>query len=185
MILNIVSWVAEALVTGYIPASILLLAGQKLWPGYRQFLNQLTVFANTLLLSGALLFLLTAAGNICRSLASGDEYEQYAMLNRITGPYWFAYTGAIFCKGLLPQLLWLKRMRRSRAVAFILLPFLLVDFWLPALYWLLPHRDYLPSSWAMLPANMYMLAAVSLVYLLLYVLLFVVARRLNLMASNK
>ncbi|RZK29101.1 MAG: hypothetical protein EOO63_09775 [Hymenobacter sp.] len=145
----------------------------------------MTLFANTLLLVGALLFLLAAVGYIIVSMASGDEYEQYAMLNRITGPYWFAYMGAVLCKGLLPQLLWLKRVRRSLAMAAMLIPFLLADYWLPILYRLLPHRDYLPSSWAMLSPNLYVLAVVSLAYLLLYILLFVVVRKLNLVAISR
>jgi len=184
MVLASISWVADALITGFIPTVLLLFASRMLWGNYRQVISQMGLFANILLLLGALLFLLSAVGDIAVSVAVGDEYEQYAMLNRITGPYWFAYTGAILCKGLLPQLLWLKRVRRSLARTALLLPFLLIDYWLPILYWLLPHRDYLPSSWAMLSPNPYVLAAASLAYLLLYVLLFVVARKLSLVSGN-
>lgn len=185
MLLVAISWLAEALITGFVPTAILLLASRWLWTNYRQLNSQMALFANTLLPIGALLFLLAELGYIAVGIASGDEYEQYTMLNRITGPYWFAYTGAILCKGLLPQLLWLKRGRRSLAVAAILVPFLLVDYWLPILYRLLPHRDYLPSFWTMLSPNLYVLIAVSLAHLLLYVLLFLVARKLNFVASSK
>lgn len=185
MVLASISWVADALITGFVPTALLLFASRMLWVNSRQVISQMALFANTLLLIGALLFLLAAVGDIAVSVASGDEYEQYAMLNRITGPYWFAYAEAILCKGLLPQLLWLKRMRRSLVGTALLLPFLLVDRWLQIPYWMISHRDYLPSSWAILSPNLYVLAAASLAYLLLYVSLFVVARKLNFVSGSR
>ena len=37
---------------------------------------------------------------------SGVEFEQYAFLNRATGPYWWAYAIMMTCNVLTPQLYW-------------------------------------------------------------------------------
>jgi molybdopterin-containing oxidoreductase family membrane subunit len=39
---------------------------------------------------------------------SGVEYEQYAFLNRATGPYWWAYLMMMSCN-VSPQFMCLKR----------------------------------------------------------------------------
>ncbi|MDX1439642.1 MAG: NrfD/PsrC family molybdoenzyme membrane anchor subunit, partial [Rubricoccaceae bacterium] len=43
---------------------------------------------------------------------SGVVYEQYAFLNRMTGPYWWAYWIMMSCNLILPQLFWFKNLRR-------------------------------------------------------------------------
>ena len=37
---------------------------------------------------------------------SGVEYEQYAFLNRATGPYWWAYFLMMSCNVVSPQVMW-------------------------------------------------------------------------------
>ncbi len=44
---------------------------------------------------------------------SGVEYEQYAFINRATGPYWWAYWSMMTCNVLSPQLFWFKKFRTS------------------------------------------------------------------------
>ena len=148
--MSILALLAELLLTGTVLSAIIFFIGWLAFASYRPLLRQLIVFSNALLLIGAVLFLLTALHDFLAQIRSGDEYEQYVMLNRITGPYWFAYWGAVLCKGWLPQLLWLKRLRRSIGAGLALAPLLLVDYWQPLLYSSL-HHDYLPASWAMRP----------------------------------
>lgn len=42
---------------------------------------------------------------------SGVEYEQYAFLNRATGPYAWAYWAMMTCNVFSPQFMWFKRLR--------------------------------------------------------------------------
>ena len=44
---------------------------------------------------------------------SGVEFEQYAFLNRATGPYWWAYAIMMTCNVLTPQLYWIRSIRTS------------------------------------------------------------------------
>ena len=44
---------------------------------------------------------------------SANEFEKFMIHNRMTGPYWYMYWTLIFCNGLMPQLLWIKKVRLS------------------------------------------------------------------------
>ena len=41
---------------------------------------------------------------------SGVEYEQYAFLNRATGPYAWAYWSMMTCNVFSPQFMWFKKL---------------------------------------------------------------------------
>jgi len=82
---------------------------------------------------------------------SGVEYEQYAFMNRATGPYWWAYWIMMSCNVISPQLLWFKKLRRSLVFSFILSIFINIGMWFERFVIIVTslHRDYLPSSWEM------------------------------------
>lgn len=82
---------------------------------------------------------------------SGVEYEQYAFINRATGPYWWAYWIMMSCNVISPQLLWFKKLRRNLVFTFILSIFINVGMWFERFVIIVTslHRDYLPSSWSM------------------------------------
>lgn len=82
---------------------------------------------------------------------SGVEYEQYAFMNRATGPYWWAYWIMMSCNVISPQLLWFKKLRRNLAFTFILSIFINIGMWFERFVIIVTslHRDYLPSSWSM------------------------------------
>src|SRR5213080_4651290 len=44
---------------------------------------------------------------------SGNQYEHYAIWNRMHGPYAVYYWALIFCNGFTPQLLWIKKFRSN------------------------------------------------------------------------
>ena len=80
---------------------------------------------------------------------SGVEFEQYAFLNRATGPYWCAYASMMTCNVVSPQLMWFKKLRRSIVFTFILSIFVNIGMWFERFVIIVTslHRDYLPSSW--------------------------------------
>jgi Ni/Fe-hydrogenase subunit HybB-like protein len=82
---------------------------------------------------------------------SGVEYEQYAFLNRASGPYWWAYWSMMTCNVITPQLFWIKRIRRSFTATFIISIFVNIGMWFERFVIIVTslHRDYLPSSWVM------------------------------------
>ena len=87
---------------------------------------------------------------------SGVEYEQYAFLNRATGPYWWAYAIMMTCNVVSPQLFWIKKFRRSFTITFIISIFINIGMWFERFVIIVTslHRDYLPSSWTMYKPTM-------------------------------
>ena len=82
---------------------------------------------------------------------SGVEYEQYAFINRATGPYWWAYWSMMLCNVISPQLFWFKAIRTNLAATFILSIIVNIGMWFERFVIIVTslHRDYLPSSWRM------------------------------------
>ena len=82
---------------------------------------------------------------------SGVEYEQYAFLNRATGPYWWAYWSMMTCNVFSPQFMWFPKLRRSIMFSFFISIVVNIGMWFERFVIIVTslHRDYLPSSWAM------------------------------------
>jgi len=82
---------------------------------------------------------------------SGVKYEQYAFLNRMAGPYWWAYWSMMTCNVITPQLFWFKKLRESLVATFIISIFVNIGMWFERFVIIVTslHRDYLPSSWTM------------------------------------
>ncbi|MEM8895600.1 MAG: NrfD/PsrC family molybdoenzyme membrane anchor subunit [Bacteroidota bacterium] len=82
---------------------------------------------------------------------SGVEAEQYAFLNRVSGPYWWAYWSMMTCNVISPQLFWFKRIRTNLTATFIITVIVNIGMWFERFVIIVTslHRDYLPSSWAM------------------------------------
>lgn len=81
---------------------------------------------------------------------SGNSYEQFVFLNRAAGPFAPAYWTMVVCNVVIPQVLWLKRVRSSFAAVFVVSIFVNIGMWFERFVIIVTslHRDYLPSSWA-------------------------------------
>ncbi|WP_373494849.1 NrfD/PsrC family molybdoenzyme membrane anchor subunit [Aquiflexum sp.] len=82
---------------------------------------------------------------------SGVAAEQYAFLNRMFGPYWWAYWTMMTCNVISPQLFWFKKIRTSIVATFILSLVVNIGMWFERFVIIVTslHRDFLPSSWVM------------------------------------
>ena len=88
---------------------------------------------------------------------SGVEAEQYAFLNRVSGPYWWAYASMMTCNVISPQLFWFKKIRTNLAATFVLSIVVNIGMWFERFVIIVTslHRDFLPSSWAMFYPTIY------------------------------
>lgn len=88
---------------------------------------------------------------------SGVAAEQYAFLNRMFGPYWWAYWSMMTCNVISPQLFWFKKIRTSIVLTFILSLVVNIGMWFERFVIIVTslHRDFLPSSWAMFYPTIY------------------------------
>jgi Ni/Fe-hydrogenase subunit HybB-like protein len=82
---------------------------------------------------------------------SGNPYEQYAFVNRAFGPYAWSYWIMVSCNVIFPQIFWIKKMRRSIPVMFVISILVNVGMWFERFVITVTslHRDFLPSSWGM------------------------------------
>ncbi len=88
---------------------------------------------------------------------SANEFEKYMIYNRTTGPYWYMYWTLIFCNGLVPQLLWIKKIRLNVGILFVISIIVNIGMWLERYVIIVTslHRDFLPSSWGMYQGSRY------------------------------
>jgi Ni/Fe-hydrogenase subunit HybB-like protein len=82
---------------------------------------------------------------------SGNEFEQYMMINRVTGPYALLYWALLLCNIVVPQALWSARVRSNVVALFIIAIIVNIGMWLERFIIVVTslHRDFLPSSWGM------------------------------------
>lgn len=82
---------------------------------------------------------------------SGNEFEQFMIWNRMTGPYAWSYWMLILCNVITAQLLWFQRVRGSIGALFAISIVVNVGMWLERFVIVVTSlsRDFLPSSWGM------------------------------------
>ena len=92
---------------------------------------------------------------------SGSGYEKYAFLNRAFGPYRWAYWIMIACNVAIPQLFWIKKIRRGIKPMFIISILVNVGMWFERYVIVVTslHRDFLPSNWGLFKMTFYDLGA--------------------------
>jgi len=80
---------------------------------------------------------------------SGVEWEQYAFLNRATGPMWWSYAAMMTCNVISPQLFWFKKLRTNLVFTFCLSIVVNIGMWFERFVIIVPTlcRTYLPSTW--------------------------------------
>ncbi|GIX07976.1 MAG: polysulfide reductase NrfD [Candidatus Poribacteria bacterium] len=80
---------------------------------------------------------------------SQNTYELSMIKNRMFGPYAWAYWMLIFCNILVPQLLWIPKVRRNALILFPISIIINVGMWLERFVIVVTslHRDFLPSAW--------------------------------------
>jgi Ni/Fe-hydrogenase subunit HybB-like protein len=81
----------------------------------------------------------------------GNPYEQFMITNRLQGPYAPMYWALIFCNVLVPQVLWVQRVRANVKALFAVAMVVNVGMWLERYIIVVTslHRDFLPSAWGM------------------------------------
>ncbi len=82
---------------------------------------------------------------------SGNAYEWFAFRNRMAGPYAWAYWIMFGCNVIVPQFLWIKKVRTSPLALFPLSLLVNVGMWFERFVIIVTslHRDFIPSNWSM------------------------------------
>jgi Ni/Fe-hydrogenase subunit HybB-like protein len=82
---------------------------------------------------------------------SASVYDAYMLWNRMTGPYAAVFWSLIATNIVIPQVLWIRRVRTSVKALFLVALVVNVGMWLERFVIVATslHRDFLPSSWGM------------------------------------
>jgi Ni/Fe-hydrogenase subunit HybB-like protein len=144
-------FVAGAVYAGFAMVLTLMLPMRAIY-GLHDFITErhLNNMAKVTLVTGLLVFY----GYIMEAFFgwySANSYEAFMIWNRQHGPYSPIYWFLIFCNGIVPQLLWSKKIRVSPVPLFAICMFVNVGMWLERFIIVITslHRDYIPSSWGM------------------------------------
>jgi len=80
---------------------------------------------------------------------SGNVYERFMILNRMTGTYSPIYWTLIACNIVTPQFLWFRKVRAKIGALFAIAMVVNLGMWLERFVIVITslHRDFLPSSW--------------------------------------
>ena len=91
------------------------------------------------------------SSEVFMSWYSGDSSEWFLTLNRAVGPYAWAWWMIVICNVLTPQFLWLRQVRQSVPLMFVISLIIQLGMWGERFVIVIIslHRDFLPSSWGM------------------------------------
>jgi molybdopterin-containing oxidoreductase family membrane subunit len=78
-----------------------------------------------------------------------DPYERAVSLHRFTGSWAWAFWGAVILNVIVPQMLWLPRLRRSLGLVCLIAFGVVVGMWLERIMLVASslYEDFLPSAW--------------------------------------
>jgi Ni/Fe-hydrogenase subunit HybB-like protein len=142
-------FVAGAIFSGFGMVLTLMIPARK-WLGLHQLitLNHLDNIAKILLLTGTMVGYAYSM-EFFIAWYSGVDYEQFAFINRATGPYWWAYWIMVSCNVVSPQFFWFRSIRRNPTALFIISIFVNIGMWFERFVITVTslNRDFLPSSW--------------------------------------
>jgi molybdopterin-containing oxidoreductase family membrane subunit len=143
--------VAGAIFSGFGMVLTLLVIAREVM-NYKDYITEehLDAMAKIILVTGTMVGLAYITEFFVAAY-SGVEYEQYAFLNRATGPYAWAYWSMMTCNVFSPQFMWFKKLRTSIMFSFIISIVVNIGMWFERFVIIVTslHRDYLPSSWTM------------------------------------
>ena len=144
-------FVAGAIFSGFAMVLTLLIIARKamgledfITPGHIENMNKI------LIATGSIVGLAYMT-ELFMAWYSGIEYEHYVFLNRISGPYAWAYWIMMICNVGSAQLLWIKKLRTSLVFTFFISIVINIGMWFERYVIIVTslHRDFLPSSWTM------------------------------------
>jgi Ni/Fe-hydrogenase subunit HybB-like protein len=142
-------FVAGAVYSGFAMVLTLIIP-LRAWYNMRDLITLRTIEAACKLMLGVGLIVAYGYGmEAFYAWYSGDKYESFMYMNRVTGPYGFTYWLLILCNILIPQALWSQKVRHNLTLVWIISIVVNIGMWLERFVIVVTslHRDFLPSSW--------------------------------------
>ncbi len=143
-------FVAGAIFSGFAMVQTLMLVARKVYNVQDIMTNDHMEKMNIVIIVTGTMVGFAYAMEFFIAWYSGVEYEKFIFMQRAIGPYAWAYWVMIACNVVFPQLFWIKKMRRSVAVTFVLSIVVNIGMWFERFVITVTSlsQDYLPSSWS-------------------------------------
>ena len=145
-------FVAGAIFSGFAMVLTLVIPVRALY-GFKDLITQkhLDTMSKVMLGTGLIVLYGYAMEAFIALVYSGNDFEHFMMINRMFGPYWWGYWALILCNGVIPQLLWIKRIRLNTIALWWITVVINIGMWLERFEIVVTslHRDFVPSSWGM------------------------------------
>jgi molybdopterin-containing oxidoreductase family membrane subunit len=144
-------FVAGAIYSGFAMVLNIVIPVRKLYKLERLItLRHLNNMANVMLVTGEIV----AYGYLIEAFMawySGDVFEEFMMKNRAFGPYGWVFWLLMIMNVVVPQVLWLRRVRTNLTLLFLVALSINIGMWLERFVIIITslHRDFTPSAWGM------------------------------------
>jgi molybdopterin-containing oxidoreductase family membrane subunit len=144
-------FVAGAIYSGFAMVLTLLIIARKAMKLEDYITVDHVESMNKILIATGSIVTLAYIAEIFIAWYSADEYEYYNLVNRVAGPYRWAFWIMIICNVVSAQLLWIKKLRTNLAFTFFISIVINIGMWFERFVIIVIslHRDYLTSSWTM------------------------------------
>jgi Ni/Fe-hydrogenase subunit HybB-like protein len=149
-------FVAGAVYSGFGMVMLLLIITRSVMHLERYItLHHLDRMARITLFTGSLVAL-SYATEWFIAFYGNNANERFVLVNRAIGPYWWAFWTMVFCNAVVPQVLWLRRVRVSPMWLLPISILINIGMWFERFVIIVTslHRSYLPSSWVMYTPTM-------------------------------
>jgi hypothetical protein len=140
-------------------------------------MSVLVIAINCILLLAAIMYLCSILMLIYTEYAEPDRWRT-TIFARATGPYWWAMWFQFMIFLIIPQALWVKKLRASVKVAYTWCCCILVLTFLEYYPLIMSmYRDHIPSSWAVFVPSFNLWAFILFLLLLAIVYVMVLRRK--------
>jgi Ni/Fe-hydrogenase subunit HybB-like protein len=118
---------------------------------------------------------------------SGDVFEEYMMHNRAFGPYGWAFWLLMLLNVVIPQVLWLRRVRTNTVLLFFVALSINVGMWLERFVIVITslNRDFMPSAWHLFIPTFWDWATLAGTIGMFFMLLFLFLRLLPMISISE
>jgi Ni/Fe-hydrogenase subunit HybB-like protein len=142
-------FVAGAIYSGFAMVATLIIIMRKMFRLERLITPDHLDLMNRIIIATSMMVAYAYLVEFFISWYSGSMYERFTFMNRALGPYAWAYWTMISCNVLVPQLLWIKKIRRSPLLMYPVVLLVNVGMWFERFVIVVTslHRDYLPANW--------------------------------------
>jgi molybdopterin-containing oxidoreductase family membrane subunit len=144
-------FVAGAIFSGFAMVATVIVVMRKMFRLEHLVTDNHLELMNKIIIATSLMVGYAYAIELFIAWYGGVAYERYAFLNRALGPYAWAYWTMVVCNVLVPQLLWIRKIRRTVWLMYPVILLVNVGMWFERFVIVVTslHRDFLPSSWDM------------------------------------